>query len=298
MRADTHGACASGVNALFSRPMEGKENKKVGAIEMRKAVKSEKAEEAPEAKPGLGHQQKVPNPVEWLPVLISSKSFFQPCAKCTKGPMYNAESHKAVTNFLCLTCAKPEGLCALCTHEHANHHILQIRRSSYHDVVRERELSKLINTNGIQTYIINSSQVVFLRERPQSRGKSGSGGSRPASGNDLSGGCLSCGRHLHEGLSYCSLGCKVKHCTRGAPIGKRLPPGLELHSKPRDLNYYVDFMPRTPQQKSPRSPSQGNKRRRGGAKGGDSGQYTSPHSPGSPPRHRRKKTVPRPSPYK
>mmetsp|Transcript_24215 Transcript_24215/g.52070 ORF Transcript_24215/g.52070 Transcript_24215/m.52070 type:complete len:328 (+) Transcript_24215:728-1711(+) len=220
---------------------------------------------------------RLPVATKWLPALVSSKHFFHPCEHClAKGS--GTESHKATVNYLCLTCADVRGVCQLCMHEHANHHILQIRRSSYHDVVRERELSKLISTKGIQTYIINSSQVVFLRERPQSRNKShagasargggGGGGGRgagarngrhlePLDGNQP-GGCLVCGRHLHEGLSYCSLGCKVKHCTRGAPLGKQLPPGLELENKPQGTSYWVDFQPHTPQLK-PKSPSYGSK---------------------------------------
>ncbi|QDZ21697.1 PLATZ transcription factor family protein [Chloropicon primus] len=259
--------------------------------------------EGKENKQGVGKSEgKVPNAVEWLPVLISpSTGFFKPCARCSQLPSYATESHKAVVNFLCLTCAEPHGICQLCMHEHASHHILQIRRSSYHDVVRERELSKLVNTSGIQTYIINSSQVVFLRERPQSRNKS-SGGS-----DAQSEGCVTCGRHLHEGLSYCSLGCKVKHCTRGQAIGKKLPPDLELVNKPRGLSYYVDFQPHTPQLKQ-KSPSQGNKRRKksmGTPTKGEAGNgyyssstttTTSPHQ--TPQRHRRKKSTPRQSPYK
>ena len=259
---------------------------------------------------------KLPQAVEWLPALISSKHFFQPCQKCSKRALSSSEVHKSTVNYLCLTCADVHGICQLCMHEHAKCHILQIRRSSYHDVVREQELSKLINTEGIQTYVINSSQVVFLRERPQSRNKSHSQASnshgRQSDAYDRNPeGCLTCGRHLHEGLSYCSLGCKTKHCTRGGQIGKQLPPGLELSHKPQGPGYWLAFQPHTPQLK-PKSPSSyANKRQKhklgpltpvkneGGYKASHLQYYTtssaSPHQGYY--RHRRK-SLPRQSPYK
>lgn len=274
--------------------MEGKENER--------AVAATKKEEGDAAE-----NPRLPKAVEWLPVLISSKHFFQPCAKCTQRPLTSSEIHKASVNYLCLNCADPRGVCQLCMQEHANHHILQIRRSSYHDVVRERELSKLINTEGIQTYIINSSQVVFLRERPQSRNKAANFDPRASPG-----GCVTCGRHLHEGLRYCSLGCKVHHCTQGQPIGKQLPPGLELAQKPQGLGYWVDFQPNTPQLK-PKSPGYRAKRQKTGAGGkyasmgsgakGDGLRYDYYSGSGTNVshgfhRHRRKKNMPRKSPHK
>ncbi len=226
---------------------------------------------------------RLPVATKWLPALVGSKHFFHPCERCLARS--GGESHKATVNFLCLTCADVHGLCQLCMHEHADHHILQIRRSSYHDVVREHELSKLISTKGIQTYIINSSQVVFLRERPQSR-KAGGGAKSgrhlvPLDGNQPDG-CLVCGRHLHEGLSYCSLGCKVKHCTRGGTLGSKLPPGLEIENKNQGTSHWQDFMPHTPQLK-PKSPSYGHKSKKkrghghGHGHGGHGGSAAADH---------------------
>jgi hypothetical protein len=251
---------------------------------------------------------KLPNAVEWLPALISSKSFFETCRSCSQeGKLTSTDAHKAIVNYLCLTCADPHGICQLCMHKHANHHILQVRRSSYHDVVREQELKKLINTEGIQTYIINSSQVVFLRERPQSRNKSNKGRSDAFDRSQNQGGCLTCGRHLHEGLSYCSLGCKVSHCTRGAPLGKQLPPGLELRNKPQGTSHWLSFQPHTPQLKPKLNQSSyGNKRKKQAFNAqtlekGDGGYKAHLHYYSNSPheifhRHRRKKFKPRQSP--
>ena len=91
--------------------MEGKENER--------AVAATKKEEGDAAE-----NPRLPKAVEWLPVLISSKHFFQPCAKCTQRPLTSSEIHKASVNYLCLNCADPRGVCQLCMQEHANHHIL------------------------------------------------------------------------------------------------------------------------------------------------------------------------------
>ena len=82
---------------------------------------------------------------------------------------------------------------------------LQIRRSSYHDVVRVSEVEDVLDISGVQTYVINSARVLFLNERPQPRGAGAAAGKAAASPYN----CEICGRALLDPFRFCSLGCKV-----------------------------------------------------------------------------------------
>ncbi|ONK78918.1 uncharacterized protein A4U43_C01F990 [Asparagus officinalis] len=126
----------------------------------------------------------------WLEAL-GSQEFFIGCS-------FHGNAKKNEKNICCLDCCV--SICPHCVASHRHHR--QVRRYVYRDVVRLEDLDKLIDCSNVQPYTINSSKVVFLKKRPQSR---------QFKGNNT---CTSCDRSLQEPYIYCSLGCKVDYLLR------------------------------------------------------------------------------------
>ncbi|GAV72109.1 PLATZ domain-containing protein [Cephalotus follicularis] len=129
----------------------------------------------------------------WLESLLSTP-FFTICPSHT-------DAARSECNMYCIDC-KTDAFCFYCrSSRHKDHNVIQIRRSSYHDVVRVAEIQKILDIGGVQTYVINSARVVFLNERPQPKGTTSKG---------ISHMCEICGRSLLDPFRFCSLGCKLE----------------------------------------------------------------------------------------
>ncbi|KAK7284955.1 hypothetical protein RJT34_19709 [Clitoria ternatea] len=127
----------------------------------------------------------------WLEQLLNI-NFFGVCR-------VHADAARSECNMYCLDC-NVDAFCFYCrSSRHKDHQVIQIRRSSYHDVVRVAEIQKVLDISGVQTYVINSARVLFLNVRPQ-----------PKSGKGVAYICEICGRSLLDPFRFCSLGCKLE----------------------------------------------------------------------------------------
>nr|XP_010932161.1 uncharacterized protein LOC105052882 isoform X2 [Elaeis guineensis] len=216
-------------------------------------------------------------PPPWLRPLLKA-SFFISCE-------VHGDSNKSECNMYCLDCMG-RALCSYCLANHKDHHVVQIRRSSYHNVIRVTEVSKFIDISCVQTYIINSAKIVFLNERPQ-----------PRPGKGVTNTCEICCRSLLDSFRFCSLGCKLGGMKRDPELTFTLRPKLSremLHgsesdesSTPRKLRKTQAFSRAI---EVPSNPSDD-----------EAGNATSSISPGTPPiisyRTSRRKGIPHRAPF-
>ncbi|CAL4976017.1 unnamed protein product [Urochloa decumbens] len=130
----------------------------------------------------------------WLELLLATQ-FFLNCRS-------HLLSRRSECNLFCVECeAPPAAFCYYCRLDHhSTHRVIQIRRSSYHDVVKVSDLEGILDISDVQTYVINSARVVFLNERPQLR----------ISGPSSSYNCETCNRALLNEFRFCSLGCNLR----------------------------------------------------------------------------------------
>ncbi|KAJ9181498.1 hypothetical protein P3X46_009623 [Hevea brasiliensis] len=141
----------------------------------------------------------------WLESLLSA-AFFTICRT-------HGDAARSECNMYCLDC-RGDAFCFYCrSSRHRDHQVIQIRRSSYHDVVRVSEIQKVLDISGVQTYVINSARVMFLNERPQ-----------PKSGKGVAHICEICGRSLLDPFRFCSLGCKLVGIKRSGDASFTLEP--------------------------------------------------------------------------
>jgi hypothetical protein len=159
-------------------------------------------EEDEEAAGGCGAAPLLPpipagHPRAWLYHLVTCQWLFKPCPACRN----NHAGREVLMTFFDID-APEHGYCTYCPTRMGRRNLLQIRRSTYHEVIKAADICRAADISGVQHYVINGSKVLFLRPRPQPR---------PPKGVVAPARCKVDGRQLMDhGSCYCSLRCKLE----------------------------------------------------------------------------------------
>ncbi|KAK3120837.1 hypothetical protein QOZ80_8BG0642400 [Eleusine coracana subsp. coracana] len=114
----------------------------------------------------------------WIDPLIRS-TFFE---RCSSHPQWYGSNRRCPAkngcNFMCVDCCIP--ICSRCTQEeeeHRGHRAVQIRVSSFNNVVKVEDIKPFFDVAQVQTYLIYGFRVVCINKRQKSTGRwPGSGG--------------------------------------------------------------------------------------------------------------------------
>ncbi|CAG9466842.1 unnamed protein product [Pedinophyceae sp. YPF-701] len=153
--------------------------------------------------------------------LVRCRQFFQQCESCPPGSC--AKAQDLLLKYYCLDCRVP--LCCGCRSQHATHDVLQVRRSSYREVIKAKELARVTDTSGIQTYVINSNKVIFIHFRHQAH---------PPKGLKPPANCVNCSRQLLDAQAqFCSLQCCMDARSDGDEKPRGTLPGSPVSDNER-----------------------------------------------------------------
>lgn len=94
------------------------------------------------------------SPKAWLYELVTCPFLFMACPQCSAT---NSGREVLITYFD--TDQPSQGYCTYCPQRHSRPHLLQIRRSTYREVVKAADVSRLTDVSGIQHYVINGAKV-------------------------------------------------------------------------------------------------------------------------------------------
>ncbi|KAL6661723.1 hypothetical protein ACP70R_001107 [Stipagrostis hirtigluma subsp. patula] len=230
-------------------------------------------------------------PPAWLRPLLSTP-FFEECPE-HRGTGRATTRSATACNLFCTRCVDVgRALCSACVAAgHPGHRVVQVRKSSYHTVVKVADVAALLDMSMVQTYMINGDRVVFLNPRPVS------GQGKPAAAR-----CRLCERGLQDvDCCFCSIGCKLDGMEGKFEVSFAVPPRSESESEETSESDDDAFRPTKFRNLGTLSGSGQSAAR--GKLSGEEGVGTSGKPPAAPAtgpssgQHRRRKSAPVRSPF-